>query len=161
EVSPKFAAERLIELGETFVAVNLSPLIRIMDKEVSVEHQEEPPCHCLVCELSERDVPFESFDEYLVMAVHDEEWEAVHTALTELDGEDRDFLNRVLTRCSPKPSPRGFVETVAPLLEDETHERRERRERSGYITPPLAAAFLESARGASIDALAAAADYDD
>jgi hypothetical protein len=161
EVGPKFAAERLIELGDTFVAVNVSPLIRIIDKETAVEHQDEPPCFCLVCELAERDVSFESFDEYLVTPVHEDEWEAVRTVLTELDGEDRDFLNRVLTRISPRPTARGFVDTADPLLEDETHERRERRERSGYITPPLAAAFLNVARGASIDALATTNDYDD
>jgi len=161
EVSPRFAAERLIEFGETFVAVNLAPLIRIVDKEVAVEHQDEPPCHCLVCQLSERDVPFAAFDEYLVTPEHEDEWETVYAVLTELDGEDRDFLNRVLTRCSPKPTARGFVDTVDALVEDETHERRERRERGGYITPPLAAAFLASARTASPDALAGATDYDD
>jgi hypothetical protein len=161
EVSPKFAAERLIELGETFVAVNLAPLIRIIDKEVTVEHQEEPPCFCLLCELSERDVPFASFDEYLITPEHDDEWDAVSTVLAELDGEDRDFLNRVLTRCSPKPTARGFVDTIDALVEDETHERRERRERSGFITPPLAAAFLNGARTASSHALATATDYDD
>jgi len=161
EVSPKFAAERLIELGETFVAVNLAPVIRIIDKEVAVEHQEEPPCFCIVCQLSERDVPFASFDEYLVTPEHEDEWEAVHTVLTELDGEDRDFLNRVLTRCSPKPTARGFVDNADALLEDETHERRERRERSGYMTPPLAAAFLTNARAAAPAALADATEYDD
>jgi hypothetical protein len=161
EVSPRFAAERLIELGETFVAVNMAPLIRIIDKEVTVEHSEAPPCFCLVCELSERDVPFATFDEYVVTPAHDDEWDVVSAVLAEIDAEDRDFLNRVLTRCSPKPTARGFVDTIDPLVEDETHERRERRERSGYITPPLAAAFLAGARAASRDALAGATDYDD
>ncbi|HET6473696.1 MAG TPA: DUF6178 family protein [Pseudomonadales bacterium] len=161
DVSPRFAAERLIELGETFVAVNLAPLLRIIDKEVTVEHSEDGQCACVVCELSARDVPFAVFDEYIVACQHEDEWDVVNTVLAEIDGEDRDFLNRVLTRCSPKPTARGFVDTVDALVEDETHERRERRERGGYITPPLAAAFLEDARTLSRDALAAATDYDD
>lgn len=161
EVGPTFTAERLIELGDTFAVVNLTSLIRVIDREVAVEHQDEPPCFCIVCELAGRDVPFETFDEYLVTPAHDDEWDVVRAVLSALEDEDRDFLNRVLARCSPKPSALGYVDTADPLLEDETHERRERRERGGYITPQLAAAFLRNARTASSDVLERATVYDD
>jgi hypothetical protein len=161
DVGSTFTAERLIELGEAFVVVNIAPLVHIVDREVAVEHRPEPPCFCVVCELSERDVPFEAFDDYIVTPVHDDEWETVRMVLNALDDEDRDFLNRVLARVSPRPTARGFVDTSEPLLEDETHDRRERRERRGYMTPQRAAAFLSNARAASVETLAAAPAYDE
>src|SRR5262245_7024518 len=35
EVSPAFAAERLVELGDAFVVLNLAPLIRIQDRSAA------------------------------------------------------------------------------------------------------------------------------
>jgi hypothetical protein len=159
EVSPAFAARRLIELGDTFVVLNFAPLITVVDRSVASEHQEDA-CSCVLCQLAERDEPFEITDEYIVVGTHDDEWDSVRTLLVELEGEDAEFLYRVLARCSSAPGVRGFAPDTQSLLEDETHERAERRGRSGFVTPEIAATFLKLARRASLDDLAAQGGYD-
>ncbi len=100
EVGPAFAAQRLIELGDAFVVLNFAPLIKVIDAGVMSEHQEDAaPCGCAFCQLTERDASFEIIGDYLVASVHDDEWDAVRATLVELDGEDRDFVGRVLARC--------------------------------------------------------------
>jgi len=158
-VSPAFAAQRLIELGDTFVTLNLAPLITVIDRGVGAEHQ-EGTCFCVLCQLGERDVPFEVIDEYIVTGIHDDEWDAIKTLLVELEGEDANFLNRVLARCSSAPTVRDFNADGQELLDDETYERDQRRERSGFVTPEIAASFLKTARQSSRDDLAAQSGYD-
>ena len=46
------------------------------------------------------------------------------------------------------------------LLDDETYEREQRRERSGFVTPQMAAVFLKTTRQAALDDLVAQTDYD-
>jgi hypothetical protein len=95
-----------------------------------------------------------------VAGTHEDEWEIVKTALVELEGEDREFLDRVLARCSLAPTMRDFDGNAHLLLDDETHEREQRRERRGFVTPQEAAVFLKSTRQASRDDLVAQADYE-
>jgi hypothetical protein len=159
EVSPAFAAQRLIELGDTFLVLNVAPLITVVDRSVASEHEQDS-CACVLCRLTERDEPFEIIDEYIVVGTHDDEWDSVRTALVELEGEDAEFLHRVLARCSTAPGVRGFAPDTQSLLDDETHERAERRGRSGFVTPEIAATFLKLAGRASLDDLAAQGGYD-
>lgn len=159
EASPAFATQRLIDLGDTFVVLNFAPLITVTDRGVAAEHVEEN-CICVLCELDKNNVPFEVIGEYIVAGTHDDEWEIVKTALVELEGEDREFLDRVLARCSSAPSMRDFDGNAHLLLDDETHEREQRRERRGFVTPQEAAVFLKSTRHTSRDDLVAQTDYE-
>lgn len=159
DVSPVFAAQRLIELGDTFLVLNLAPLITAIDRGVASGHQEES-CACVLCQLAEREAPFEMIGDYIVVGTHDDEWEAVRTTLVELEGEDAEFLYRVLARCSSAATMRDFAPDTQPLLDDETHEREQRRARGGFVTPELAAMFLKIARQASREELVAQRDYD-
>ena len=159
EAGPAFATQRLIDLGDTFVVLNFGPLITVTDRSVAAEHMEEG-CVCVLCELDKNDVPFEVIGEYIVAGTHDDEWEIVKTALVELEGEDSEFLNRVLARCSSAPTMRDFEGNAHLLLDDETYEREKRRERRGFVTPQEAAVFLKSTRQASRDDLVAQSDYE-
>jgi hypothetical protein len=159
DVSPAFAAQRLIELGDTFLVLNFAPLITAIDRSVASEHQVES-CTCVLCRLSERDAPFEMIGDYIVVGTHDDEWETVRTTLVELEAEDADFLHRILARCSSAATLRDFAPDTRSLRHDEAHERTERRERGGFVTPELARLFLEQARRASHEELAAQVDYD-
>jgi hypothetical protein len=159
EAGSAFATQRLIELGDTFVVINFAPLISVTDRSVAAEHVEER-CICVLCELDRNNVPYEVIGEYIVAGTHEDEWEIVKTALVELEGEDSEFLHRVLARCSSAPTMRDFDPTANPLLDDETHEREQRREQAGFVTPQMAAVFLKSARTASRDDLVAQASYD-
>jgi Family of unknown function (DUF6178) len=161
EVSPAFAAERLIELGETFLTLQLDPLLEVIAFSTATPHRDDEPCLCMYCELIERGECAGLFGDYLVSAVHHDEWDAVHSLLTELDNVDAEFLMRVLARCCGVPTALGFADDGRALLADETHARETRRGRAGFVTPPIAAAFLKVARSEPIDAICASDGYDD
>ena len=109
EVSPAFAAQRLIELGDDFVVLNFAPLLEVIDASVTAEHQEGvAQCICGLCLLAARDASFEIIGEHIVVGVHDDEWDAIRTTLVELDGEDAAFLHRVLSRICGAPTVRRF-----------------------------------------------------
>ena len=159
EAGSAFATQRLIELGDTFVVLNFAPLISVTDRGVGAEHMEDG-CMCVLCELEKSSVAFEVIGEYIVAGIHEDEWDIVKTALVELEAEDSEFLYRVLARCSSAPTMRDFDADAHLLLDDETHEREERRERSGFVTPQMAAVFLKTSRQAAPDDLVAQTDYD-
>jgi hypothetical protein len=160
EVGAAFTVQRLIELGDTFVVLNFGPLIEVIDASVMAEHQLES-CHCVMCMMEQRDESFAVIGDYIVAGLHQDEWESIRTALVELETEDGDFLSRVLARCCNAPTMRDFAPDGQSLLDDETYEREQRRERSGFVTPQIAALFLKTTRQASREELIAARDYDD
>ncbi len=158
EVSPAFAAQRLVDLGETFVVLNLAPLIRIFDRGAYLfmspgdgEGQDQ----------TAGDGETEEFGGYFVGPVHDDEWESIRTTLAELESSHGDFLQRTLARCCHQPTALGFVDDGQPLLEDETHEREQRRAAKGFVTPHIAASFLTAARKTDLEALYVQSAYDD
>ncbi len=162
DVSPAFAAERLIELGEDFVVANFAPLIGVIDAGVMSEHQADSErCVCGYCALIERGVSLELIADYIVVAVYEDEWDSVRTTLLELDTEDAGFLRRVLARCCKAPTVRGAADHGETLLEDETYAREQRREQGGFVTPQIALMFLKIARTAPREELVAQRDYDD
>lgn len=159
EAGSAFATQRLIDLGDTFVVLNFAPLIRVIDRTVAAEHV-EGGCMCVMCRLENDNVSFEVIGEHIVTGIHEDEWDIVKTALMELEAEDSEFLYRVLARCSSAPTMRDFDADAQLLLDDETHEREQRRERSGFVTPQMAAVFLKTTRQAMRDDLVAQTDYD-
>ena len=160
EAGTAFTAGRLIELGDAFVVMNFQPLITVIDKSVAVEHQEDGGCMCALCMLSARDASFEVIGDYVVIGLHDDEWDTVRAALIEIDGEDSAFLQRVLAQCSTAPTMRSFSGQGQHILDDETYEREQRRERSGFVTPQIAAVFLKTTRTTAYEDLVARREYD-
>ncbi len=160
EVGTAFAVDRLMELGDTFVVLNFSPLITVFEASVAAEHQDPPPCACVLCQLSERGQGFLIFGDYVVVARHEDEWESIQTALEGMQDEDAEFLQRVLARCCNAPTVLGYADDGQALLEDETFEREQKRERSGYVTPPMAARFLKSTRLTALTELCTQTGYD-
>lgn len=160
EVGTAFAVDRLMELGDTFVVLNFSPLITVFEASVASEHQDPPPCACVLCQLSERGQGFLIFGDYVVVARHEDEWESIQTALEGMQDEDTEFLQRVLARCCNAPTVLGYADDGQALLEDETFEREQKRERSGYVTPPMAARFLKSTRLTALTELCTQTGYD-
>ncbi len=154
------AAERLVELGETFVVLQLEALIKVIAMSTAVTHRAALPCSCSFCVLIEQGELAAVFDDYLVSPLHDDEWEPIHILLVELDGANPDFLARVLARCCHEATVLGFADDGAAFLADQTYEREQRREAKGFVTPVIAASFLAAARGASLDELCAQTAYD-
>jgi hypothetical protein len=152
EAGPTFAAERLIELGDTFVVLHLAPLVRVrefhpFDDGANPEKRDEP-------------AEPELIGEYLVCPEHEDEWDTVRAVLLELDGEDAEFTRRVLARCCRRATVRGYGDDQQSLLHDEAHTREQRRERRGFVTPVMASLFLKMARDAALDDLVSERAYD-
>ena len=160
EVGSAFAVDRLLDLGDTFVVLNFSPLITVFEASVAAEHQDPPPCPCVLCQLSERGEGFLIFGDYVVVARHEDEWESIQTVLEGIQDEDPEFLRRVLARCCNAPTVLGYADDGQALLEDETFEREQKRERGGFVTPPMAARFLKSTRQATLTELSTQTSYD-
>ena len=160
EVGPAFAVERLMDLGDTFVVLNFSPLITVFEASVAAGHQDPPPCSCMLCQLTERNEGFLVIGDYVVVARHEDEWESIEMALEGMQDEDAEFLQRVLARCCNAPTVLGYADDGQALLEDETFEREQKRERSGFVTPPMAARFLKSTRTDALTELSTQTRYD-
>jgi len=160
EVGPAFAVERLMELGDTFVVLNFSPLITVFEASVAAEHQDPPPCPCVLCQLTERNAGFLVIGDYVVVARHEDEWESIEMAFEGMQDEDAQFLQRVLARCCNAPTVLGYADDDQTLLEDETFDREQKRERSGFVTPPMAARFLKSTRTDALTELSTQTRYD-
>ena len=162
EVSPAFAAERLVELGDAFVILNLAPLIRIHDRSAAslLLFDDAAESFDVLRDDSLTDDMADEFCGYLVSAVHEDEWESIHTTLTQLQGDHPDFLDHVLARCFHQPSALGFNDDGQAFHEDETFAREQRREQKGFVTPHVAAVFLRAARTSPLAELCDQRDYD-
>lgn len=155
EVSPAFAAQRLIELGGDFVVLHIGQLIRVREQGFDGPDPDVDFSDDVDVEVQE------AFDSYIVNPIHEDEWDSVRTTLVELGNEDASFLQHVLARCCPTVSTSFIVSDGEELLRDETHAREQRRERSGFVTPQMATRFLSAAKQASIEDLVALRNYDD
>ena len=71
EVSPAFAAQRLIELGETFVVLHFAPLIRVREQGFGAPDPDDDDA-ANIEDARQR----EEFGTYIVTAAHDDEWDA-------------------------------------------------------------------------------------
>ncbi len=160
EVGPAFAVERLMALGESFVVLNFSPLVTVFEASVAADHQDSAPCNCVLCEHAERGEAFLMIGDHVVVARHEDEWECIHLVLEGMQDEDQDFTQRVLARCCNAPTVLGYTDDGQSHFADETFEREQRRERSGFVTPPMAARFLKSSRLTDLTELCTQAGYD-
>jgi hypothetical protein len=163
EASPTFAAERLTELGETFLVLNLSPLITVTarDTDLLIAPEEATEEFERFVEGLMGDRATEEFGGYLVSATDEDAWDSVRTLLAELEGEDSGFLERVLERCCYRPSVLGFVDDGQSLRADERHAREQSREQKGFVTAHLAGSFLRTAGNTGLSELIEEDDYDD
>jgi hypothetical protein len=162
DVSPAFAAERLVELGDAFVVLNFGPLIRIVDRSAAalLSFDDAAESFDVLKDESLTDDLCDEFCGHLVRAVHEDEWDAVRTILTQLQSDYPDFLDHVLARCFHQPSALGFNDDGQAFHEDETFAREQRREQKGFVTPHIAALFLRAARAGSLAQLCDQRDYD-
>ncbi len=163
DVGTGFAGDKLAELGDTFLVLNLAPLVTVTDRSsdlfVAPEESTEEFIEFLQ-QLAERPAT-EEFGGYIVSAVHEDEWEVIHAILAELETHHPEFLDRVIARCCHQPTALGFADDGQPLLADETYDREQRRERKGFVTPHLAAAFLTTAKRSTLSELCMQSAYDD
>jgi Family of unknown function (DUF6178) len=91
---------------------------------------------------------------YTIAAKDHTSWDALLAVLVSLDAEHHDVFAALMSRCSriatEEIDDQGGLYDVASAAEqamsDVAGDREQRRERQGFVTPPLAVAFLDAAR---------------
>jgi hypothetical protein len=142
-----FLAERLFGLGLDYLVLNFAQLVGVNDPQAILSENYE------VLEQYAGAAPYaEEFSGYYVTAVYDEEWDVTRAALAALQAEHPGFLERLLYRMG-----RG---EGSYLMHDISGERRDSKERAGYVTPESATAFLELTRQTSLASLVVGENHD-
>lgn len=158
EAGPDVAARKIAEMDFDFVTAALSRHMLVLDMrsvafeqgEVDLGAADDDPMaeaaadNGLSCDVGG----------FRVVALRGESWDALIAVLNSLDVGHHAFFGRLMGRCCAISTE--YIEDNGGLYEVlTTHEqvlsdvavgREERREQEGYITPPLAVAFLNLAR---------------
>jgi hypothetical protein len=163
EAGADVAARRLVEMDFDFVTAALSRQVLVLDAgAMTIER--------LDAEMSEdRDLAERALDRmeaaldeglsldvggFRVVARRAESWDALAAILVSLHDSHHAFFGRLLGRCRAFSAEYiddngGLYEVLSTdeqVLADVAGDRVDRREREGYVAPPLAASFLKLAR---------------
>lgn len=147
EQGEAFLAERLMGLGVDYVVLNFAQLVTVNDEESILSEDYE-----VLEQYAGPGAYAEKFNGYYVTAVYDEEWDVTRAALAALQAEYPEFLERLLYRMSR--------DAGSYLMHDISGERRDSKERAGYVNPESATAFLELTRQTSLASLVVGENHD-
>ena len=152
EMGPDLAAQKLVEMDLAFVAMAFSRHLWVLDlDDLKAQYAAaDPDDERLINKVLESRLSFE-FDNYLAVSRDDASWDALLAILSELDSRHRDVFERLLKqlyRLASESMEAGGglyrMLTASEQLEADAAEvREERRVESRFITPVLAAQFLD------------------
>lgn len=164
EAGEDFAADRLAELSEDFLALGLHGSVLVVDLDalaLQMSGSDDEDDNDALEKALDSGL-YEEIGAYRVYARRHEGWDAVLSALLALDKNHHALLERLLSRCCEASS--SFIEdngglyevlTSAQMLESDAYaERDDRRAREGYVSPSAAKSFLELARITSAEEIA-------
>jgi hypothetical protein len=154
EVGERFAAEKIEELSEDFVALALQRNILVVNSDElrnQINDDEENG------EMTDKVIEgslYEEIDEYMLIARRHDGWDAILSVLTSLDSMNRPLLRRLLERCCAVSQrfiddEGGLYEVLASdesLESDLAGDREDRRSADGFIGSAVAASFLNISR---------------
>jgi hypothetical protein len=163
EAGADVAARRLLEMDFEFVTAAISRQVLVLDGgEMTIDH--------LFAEMSEdrelaeralerleaalEEMPSLEVGGFVVVARLGEGWDALAAILVALHDSHHAFFGQLLARCRAFSAEYiddngglyDVLTTTEQVLDDVAGEREDRREREGYVAPPVAAAFLKIAR---------------
>ena len=142
-----FLAERLLGLGLDYLVLNFAQLVTVNDPQAILSEDYE------VLEQHAGAAAYaEEFSGYYVTAKYDEEWDITRAALTALQAEHPEFLELLLYRVG--------CDHGSTLMHDISGDRRDAKERAGYVTPESATAFLELTRQTRLASLLVGDNHD-
>jgi hypothetical protein len=163
EAGADVAARKLVEMDFDFVTAALSSQVLVLDagaitiERLAAETSEERDLAEQALELMEsvlEDALSLELGGFEVIARRGESWDAVAAILVSLHDSHHASFGRLLSRC--RAFSAEFIEDNGGLydvltsgervLADVAGDRDERRERDGYVSPPLAVSFLRAAR---------------
>ena len=158
DIGPETAAARLSTMDLAVVVTGLSAHVTVWD----------PAVFSPVVELSGADAVVGAGAEealhadiggYVVIARNVDAWDVIVDALVALDAHHGDVFHRVMRGCRRLSNSGRELDGLDDLLSDDEQGRFElmvsrerRRDERGFLSPPQARAFLESARALSVTA---------
>ena len=149
-----FTAERLLLLDEDFLALGFATVMRVADAEVEgfertvAEQGDEPPG---------MDPEAAVVDRFLIAPVQEDEGDVVQQAVVALWDHDPSRALTLLERLARLPLD---AHPAAVLHHDAAAAREAVGERSGFVPPAAARAFLATAGAAGLVELCAMTEYD-
>ena len=169
ESGSAFAACKVMELDEDLVALGLCGLVLVLDLHDPIlrfgrdEYTDDP----IVEKALDGSLNME-FDRYLVISKNESSWDAICALMAALNELDYETMVRLLNRCcwasGEEIEENGGLYHVLTdgemLEEDVSSERKERREKKGFVTPTSAAVFLSQARSTALTEIVAAETID-
>ena len=154
--SPAIAAERLAKMDVALVVAGLSPHLSVWDPAVFSPDGEPSGADSVSNAGRERGVHAE-IGGYLVVARRPEAWDAIVEVLLALVEHHLETFERVMRRCRRLTNAGWELDGLHDLSSDAeqgrfdlSFSRELRRDRLGFLPPPQARAFLDSARHASL-----------
>ncbi len=154
EAGDEVAARRVADLSEDFVVQAISRLIVVLDHDALLGRMNERGRDVEYADKAIERALSEEIDGYLLLCREYDGWDAVMSLILALDRNQRDFLERILSRCAALASGylddlsvlTGILSAEDSLSEDVEAEREDRRSQQGYVEPRSARAFLALAR---------------
>lgn len=167
EAGASFAAHRLAELSEDFLANAFHHFFLVVDlDELAIEMSE--PGNDEYLEKALDSCLHQEFDRFRIMAKKSDHWDALVDVALALDEGHHDLLSRVLERCAHLSGRDvedfgGLYEVLSSeemLASDVSADREDRRAGEGFVAPSSARSFLRLAEQGSIeDAIGAERDF--
>jgi len=156
EAGDEVAAHRVSELSEDFVVQAISRLIVVLDHDALLSRMSEGGREADYADKAIESALSEEIDGYLLLSRQYDGWDAVLALILALDRNQRDFLERILSRCAALASVylddlsalTGVLSAEDSLSEDVEAAREDRRSQQGYVEPRAARAFLTLAKQA-------------
>jgi hypothetical protein len=155
EAGDGVVAARIAELSFDFVVHAFGQLVLVLDRETLLLRMAEGGAAARRADKAIESSLSEELDGHLLVARRVDGWDATLAVLLALDRDRRDYLERVLDRCSAIASAclddldqLADVLTEDDALADQVEAEREaRRSAQGFVEPRQAKAFLACARG--------------
>jgi hypothetical protein len=171
EAGADVAARRLLEMDFDFVTAALSRQVLVLDggemtiERLFVEMRDDPELAEQALERAEavlEELPSLELGGFIVVARRADAWDALAAILVSLHDTHHAFFGRLLARCRAFSAEYiddngglyDVLTTTDQVLDDVAGERDDRREREGFVAPPVAAAFLKIARELVVSAAA-------
>ncbi|WP_437624458.1 DUF6178 family protein [Sorangium sp. So ce1151] len=176
EAGEAFAAQKIAELDEDFVTMALYKHVLVIDVDrlgvqmtswerlSSLQRGDDPD----LIERALDNCAYHEFEEFRVIAMNQQSWDAILLVLVELDKEHHALLRALLERCCAMSTV--YIEQYGGLYDvltseemvesDAAAEREDRREQGGFVAPSAAVSFLNLARVTPLEELLQARTYD-
>ena len=165
-----FAVGKVRELDEDLLTLGLCRLVWVVDlHHLSMGlHDDRQPGMGRALEGLLDGTFHQGFDHYVAVAKDESSWDSVCALMAALNESDYEMLTRLLNRCSwisgeciEDNGDLYHVFTAGEMLEEDvSSERKERKEREGFVTPTSAAVFLDQARSTPLVEMIAAETMD-